>query len=102
VDGVAERLPPDAGVAALDERATRLAGRLLAEAGHRDIAYVGGRTDVETGAERLAGYEIAMRDAGLPVRVVDGDFRLEGGESAVAELLAGERVPSALIVANTS
>jgi LacI family transcriptional regulator len=81
-------------------RATRLAGRLLAEAGHRDIAYVGGRSDVETGAERLAGYEMAMRDAGLPSRVVDGDFRLEGGEAAVTELVAANPVPSALIVAN--
>jgi LacI family transcriptional regulator len=81
-------------------RATRLAGRLLAEAGHRDIAYVGGRIDVETGAERLAGYEMAMRDAGLPARVIDGDFRLEGGEAAVAELVAADPVPSALIVAN--
>lgn len=81
-------------------KATRIAGELLIEAGHRDIAFVGGRPDVETGAERLAGYEMAMRAAGLTPREVDGDFRLEGGEAAVAELLAETTRPSALVVAN--
>jgi DNA-binding LacI/PurR family transcriptional regulator len=81
-------------------RATRLAGGLLVGRGHRDIAFLAGRSDVETGAERLLGYELAMRDAGLPTRVVPGEFRLEGGEAAVAELVAGDAMPSALIAAN--
>jgi DNA-binding LacI/PurR family transcriptional regulator len=81
-------------------RATRLAGGLLADRGHRDIAFLAGRADVETGAERLLGYELAMRDADLPTRVIPGEFRLERGEVAVADLLAGDAVPSALIAAN--
>lgn len=48
----------------------------------------------------LAGYEMAMRAAGLTPREVDGDFRLEGGDAAVAELLETSRRPSALVVAN--
>lgn len=80
--------------------ATRAGTELLIAAGHRAIALVAGRTDVETGAERLAGYEMAMRAARLETRVVDGDFRLERAEAAVAELLASRPRPSALVVAN--
>lgn len=81
-------------------KATRLATRLLLDEGHTDITYVGGRVNVETGAERLAGYEMAMRAAGRQPRTVDGDFRLDRAEAAVAGLLAGEARPSALVVAN--
>ena len=81
-------------------RAARLAGGLLAEAGHRDIVFVGGRADVETGAERLLGYELAMRDADLPMRVIAGEFRLERAEAAVADLLGHETPPSAMVAAN--
>lgn len=81
-------------------RAARLAAGLLVERGHRHIAFVGGRQNVETGAERLLGYEIAMREAALPTHVVRGEFRLERGETAVADMLAGQRFPSALITAN--
>ncbi len=81
-------------------KAIRIGCDLLVAAGHRRIAFIGGRTDVETGAERLAGYEMAMRAAGLEPLVVDGDFRLERAEAAVAGLLAREPRPTALIVAN--
>jgi LacI family transcriptional regulator len=81
-------------------RATRTTGKLLADRGHRDIAFLAGREDVETGAERMLGYELAMRDAGLPTRVIPGRFRLEIGKAAIAELLAGDAAPSALIAAN--
>jgi LacI family transcriptional regulator len=81
-------------------KALRIGTDVLVAAGHRRIAFVGGRTDVETGAERLAGYEIAMRAAGLEPLVVDGDFRLERAEAAVARLLGGEPCPTALIVGN--
>ncbi|HEY8582041.1 MAG TPA: LacI family DNA-binding transcriptional regulator [Capillimicrobium sp.] len=81
-------------------RAAREATRLLVDEGHRRIAFIAGRTDVETGAERLTGYELAMRDAGLAVSIVDGGFRLAAGYSAVAGLLASDDRPSALVVAN--
>lgn len=81
-------------------KAVRIGSDVLVAAGHRRIAFVGGRVDVETGAERLAGYEMAMRAAGLEPLVVDGDFRLERAGTAVAGLLAREPRPTALIVAN--
>jgi len=81
-------------------KALRIGTDVLVAAGHRRIGFIGGRTDVETGAERLAGYEIAMRAAGLEPLVVDGDFRLDRAESAVAGLLEREPRPTALIVGN--
>lgn len=81
-------------------RATRSAVGLLLDRGHRHIAFVAGRADVETGAERLLGYEIAVREAGVPVRVRHGEFRLEGGEAAVEALLDDAPAPSALVAAN--
>jgi DNA-binding LacI/PurR family transcriptional regulator len=81
-------------------KAVRIGTDLLIAGGHRRIAFIGGRADVETGAERLAGYEMAMRAVGLETLEVDGDFRLELAEAAVAGLLAGDPRPTALIVAN--
>lgn len=72
----------------------------LIDAGHTRIAFVGGRRDVETGAERLDGYELAMRAAGLVPRAVDGGFRTDVAREAVAQLLASRERPSAFIVAN--
>jgi DNA-binding LacI/PurR family transcriptional regulator len=41
-----------------------------------------------------------MRDAGLTPRIVNGNFRIEGGHDAVAALLRDPSPPSALIVSN--
>jgi LacI family transcriptional regulator len=68
--------------------------------GHERIAFLGGRTDVETGAERLEGYTLAMRAAGVVPFALDGGFRTEGAEQAVEELLAQTQRPTALVVAN--
>jgi LacI family transcriptional regulator len=81
-------------------KALRIGTDVLVAEGHRRIAFIGGRTDVETGAERLAGYEMAMRAARLEPEVVDGDFRLERAESGVAGLLHHDSRATALIVAN--
>jgi DNA-binding LacI/PurR family transcriptional regulator len=68
--------------------------------GHERIAYLGGRPDVETGAERLEGYASAMRAAGLVPFSLAGGFRREGGEEATERLLATSPRPTALVVAN--
>ena len=68
--------------------------------GHKQIAYVGGRSHVETGASRLAGYLAAIRAAGLVPFTVEGEFRAERAEAAVGELLARGVRPSSIVVAN--
>jgi hypothetical protein len=44
-------------------------------AGHTRVALIAGRQDVETGAERREGFELAVRAAGLEPRIADGGFR---------------------------
>jgi len=68
--------------------------------GHERIAYLGGRLDVETGAERLEGYTTTMRAAALIPFPLNGDFRADAAERAVEQLLATSPPPTALLVAN--
>lgn len=80
--------------------ATRKATEHLIWLGHKRIAYVGGRHDLETGAARLAGYTAAMRSAGLTPFAVDGSFRMAPAERETQALLAIDERPSALVVGN--
>jgi LacI family transcriptional regulator len=80
--------------------AARLAVDHLVAAGHRRVTLVSGRRDVETGAERLDGYTLAMRAHGLEPHAVDGDFRIDGAFEAVSELLARGGDPTALLIGN--
>ncbi len=81
-------------------RGARTATEHLIAAGHRRIAFLGGRVEVETGKERLDGYAIAMRGAGLKPFAVSGGFKVETAGSAMAELLGAAPRPTALLVAN--
>jgi LacI family transcriptional regulator len=81
-------------------RGARTATEHLIALGHRDIAFVGGRHEVETGRERLDGYEDAMRTAGLEPRAVSGGFKADAAQVEVAALLAGAGAPTGLVVAN--
>jgi DNA-binding LacI/PurR family transcriptional regulator len=79
---------------------TRQATEHLIWLGYRRIAYVGGRPDVATGAERLEGYVAAMRAADLTPFSVNGSFRTELAEREVEALLRVSERPRAIVVAN--
>lgn len=95
------------GVAALatvrtdDERGIRLAVDHLVALGHRDIAHIGGLGDTVR-ANRLAAYREAMAEHGLADRMqlADADFTERTGYRATSELLAGARVPTAIVAVN--
>ena len=70
----------------------------LIESGHTKVGFVGGPRHIQTGSERLAGYEEAVQAAGLESLVVAADFRVEGGRRAAAELM--REGATALLVAN--
>ena len=76
------------------------ATRHLLEAGHRRIGLLAGPSDVQTGADRSAGYEAAMTRAGLPAQAASGGFRIEGGRRATDDLLSAYPDLTALVVAN--
>ncbi len=76
------------------------ATELLIREGHERIAFIGGRRGVETSTERLAGYQQAMRRAGLRSRTIVGEYRIDGGEAATRKLMESPEPPTAVVVAN--
>lgn len=80
--------------------AARVATTHLIESGHSAIGLVSGPLDTTTGRDRLAGYEDAMRRAGLDTRFEFGGFRMDEGEQATLRLADSTRGLSALVVAN--
>lgn len=80
----------------------RLAVNHLHEQGRRAIATIAGPGRTRPGTERLTGYRDALAALGLPAReeyVVEGDFYLAGGYSAMRRLLALDECPDAVFAA---
>ncbi|MFJ7215027.1 LacI family DNA-binding transcriptional regulator [Amycolatopsis sp. NPDC098790] len=73
----------------------------LVELGHRAIVHVDGGTNPGA-AERRQGYHDAMDRHGLAeeIRVLPGDYSEESGAQAAAELLRGDRLPTAIVAGN--
>jgi DNA-binding LacI/PurR family transcriptional regulator len=79
----------------------QLAAERLLHAGRRRLATIAGPRDMTAGSDRLAGYQRALTAAGRKVdRVAHGDFTLEAGEQAMAELLARHPDVDAVFAAN--
>ncbi len=78
----------------------RRATEHLLDAGHERIGFVGGRADIQTGAERLRGYESGMAARELPPRSVVGAFRIDSSQAATEQLLEDDPSLTALVVAN--
>jgi DNA-binding LacI/PurR family transcriptional regulator len=79
----------------------RLAGGLLAERGHRRIAFLAGLENSSTSIERESGFQDALREAGLaPYSRAVGNYRFEGAQEATRALFQGRRIPDAVFVAN--
>jgi LacI family transcriptional regulator len=83
-----------------NEHGAWLATDHLIEAGHRDIALIGGPQGLLTVHERLAGFRRAMRQRGLKPRpewVMLGDYSREHGFEAMQRLLDLSRKPTAIL-----
>ncbi len=77
----------------------RQATRLLLDLGHRRIAHIAGPSGRFTGRLRRAGYEAALRAAGIePDRrlLAEGDYSFESGRAALHALWSAR--PTALFV----
>lgn len=71
--------------------------------GHQRIACVAGPSDLTPSADRVQGYRRALEEAGVSVQeewIVPGDFRFQGGEAAVEELLRLGQPPTAIFACN--
>ena len=68
--------------------------------GHRRVAFVDGPVGFTTAADRRAGYEAAMTDAGgVPGAIHTGNFDYESGRAAAARMAAGG-LPDAVVCSN--
>ncbi|MCI8695295.1 LacI family DNA-binding transcriptional regulator [uncultured Acetatifactor sp.] len=90
IDNVPE-LPELDAITVDNRKASRVAVECLVSRGHRQIAVIAGSEKETTGVERLAGYEEAMEEWGIPVNaelVVRGDYKCESGYLQMKRLLA--------------
>ncbi|MDA0643178.1 MULTISPECIES: LacI family DNA-binding transcriptional regulator [Nonomuraea] len=103
---VIDRLPRGVAVDTVmvdNEHGAQLATGHLIEAGYERIACVTGPRRLSTAAQRLRGYQRALRAAGRKVRtelIRFADFREEGGYAAMADLLRQDPRPDAVFAAN--
>ena len=73
--------------------------------GHQRIGIITGNLSESTGAERLAGYEVALAAAGMPLDrdlVVSGHFKESGGYAAAQRLWSVSDRATALISCNNA
>ncbi|HEY2671137.1 MAG TPA: LacI family DNA-binding transcriptional regulator [Rugosimonospora sp.] len=89
---------------ALDNRGgARAAVEYLLSRGYRRVAYVGGELAVGTGANRLAGYRQALKNAGHryePALVSSGNHTVEAARAAATGLLSGAAPADAIFADN--
>ncbi len=91
-----------------DRRSIERAVKQLLRIGHSTIGYVSNFDEVSTVANRLAGYQKALRQAGLechPDLIArdpgpPGDDDLEGCERLVEQLMCGPNPPTAIVTVN--
>jgi LacI family transcriptional regulator len=84
-------------------RGARECVRHMIQKGHRRIAIITGPLDVQTGRERLRGYEEALREADIPAeqgRILEGDFRHDSGYRLGREIMEQAVRPTAIFVCN--
>jgi DNA-binding LacI/PurR family transcriptional regulator len=87
------------------ESAARSLTSELIKAGHTRIGFVGLPFSDTSSADRLAGYQAALRSAGIaydPALVREGDVELgNGGYRMVSDLLESGAGPDAILLANS-
>lgn len=82
--------------------AARAAAHLISQ-GHTKLAYLGGRTDIQTARERRRGFLEELGRAGIPIDTVtflEGLRSEESARSAAREVLTGEEPPTAIFSAH--
>ena len=75
----------------------------LISLGHKRIALISGPAKASTSLDRVAGYRIALSEAGVPVDsclIKYGEFRAASGEQLTLEVLDGDLEPTAIFAAN--
>ena len=90
-------------VQATNYEGAREAMQYLLELGHRRIAFIAGRPEIDSGQRRLKGYRDTLVEAGIPVDeqlIAKGDFSTAVGHRCARELLSRPEPPTAVFAAN--
>src|SRR5712672_1505284 len=75
----------------------------LAALGHRNISFISGPKRLHSAQSRLDAFTKSLGECGIPLEpewVIEGDHTLEGGIQAMEKLLAGKRLPTAVMCSN--
>jgi len=86
-----------------DFNAAREMTQHLIAQGHSRIAFIKGQPTQTASAQRLAGFEAAMEEAGHevdPGLVIQGFFTYKSGLEAAEKLLARKKIPTAIFASN--
>jgi LacI family transcriptional regulator len=102
---VATGRPEPAGISVRidDLEAAAAMTRYLLSLGHRDIGFIVGAPNQTVSAQRKAGFEMALHQAGLPVRaewVKPGSFTYRSGLGAAEQILSATNRPTAIFASN--
>jgi LacI family transcriptional regulator len=80
-----------------------ITAHLIGVHGYTDVIFLAGPSHSPDSDQRFAGYQQALREAGLPVPArpaARGDFTESGGAAAVRALIAGGSAPRAIVCGN--
>ena len=86
-------------------KSARICVRHLINTGHTRIGMLNGSMRLQTARDRLRGYELALREASLPIAdelVRSSDFRIESGFCMGKELLLLNPRPTAIFASSGS
>ncbi len=86
-----------------NRRGAELATQHLLDLGHRRIAFIGGRPDLESSCLRELGYRETLQRAGIDVDtglMRSGEFEPDVARAAAGDLLGLAEPPSAIFAAN--
>lgn len=75
----------------------------LKELGHRNLGFIGGTAGLETSRVRRESFMDAIVHLGLTSRtewMVAGNYKIDGGSAAMAQILAQDEIPTAIVTAN--
>lgn len=84
-----------------DRQAAYEMARYLLQLGHRRIGFVVGNPDQAASAERMAGFDAAVREVeGTETHIAQGDFSFGSGLHAAEQLLDRSPPPTAIFASN--
>jgi LacI family transcriptional regulator len=94
---------PDHSIVTQDRHGGLLAGRHLAELGHKRVGFISGPVTFRSSHERRGGFEEGLAEHGVilsPEYVAEGAYTFESGLEGAARLLALPNRPTAIFAGN--